>query len=197
MKNGSYIFNVKELGNAHQWNQQRALDFMLKGVSPILIDNTNTQRWEAKFYVERALEHGYQVKIREPETVWWLSRNVEQLAQKNQHGVPAEGIRNMVERWEDDFTVDAILKSEKPSFQKPNRSNGNGVKRENHSNNYDKNSHSMNGNGNISNGSSMNGKSKHQEQSSNEHSSILNGTQADDKRHSDSSILTATVAVDS
>ncbi len=35
-----------------------------KGVSPIIVDNTNTQKWEAKFYVEKAIEYGYEIVIR-------------------------------------------------------------------------------------------------------------------------------------
>jgi NEDD4-binding protein 2 len=59
-----YKFNPKELGNAHQWNQQRTLDSLQKGITPIIVDNTNTQKWEAKFYVEQALEHKYTIIIR-------------------------------------------------------------------------------------------------------------------------------------
>ncbi|NXK52875.1 N42L2 protein, partial [Chauna torquata] len=40
------------------------------GKSPIIIDNTNTQAWEMKPYVEVALEKGYRVEFHEPDT-WW------------------------------------------------------------------------------------------------------------------------------
>ena len=96
---------------AHQWNQIRAEDAMKKGVSPIVIDNTNVEAWEAKPYVEKGLQYGYDIKIAEPDTPWKF--NAEELAKRNKHGVPKEVIEEMIEKWEPDITVEDILKSEK------------------------------------------------------------------------------------
>jgi len=125
-KDGKYIFDPKELGNAHQWNQKRASDHISKGHSPIIIDNTNTCKWEAKYYVENALDAGYTVIIREPETVWWRTKDATQMAEKNSHGVPLDAIKRMIERFEWDFTPETILASEAPSFKKSPGSNGRG-----------------------------------------------------------------------
>ncbi|XP_030331469.1 NEDD4-binding protein 2-like 2 isoform X2 [Strigops habroptila] len=65
-----YTYNAAQLGDAHDWNQKRAKQAMEQGKSPIIIDNTNTQAWEMKPYVEVALEKGYRVEFHEPDT-WW------------------------------------------------------------------------------------------------------------------------------
>ncbi|XP_048197499.1 NEDD4-binding protein 2-like 2 isoform X1 [Perognathus longimembris pacificus] len=47
-----YRYNVNQLGDAHDWNQNRAKQAIDQGRSPVIIDNTNTQAWEMKPYVE-------------------------------------------------------------------------------------------------------------------------------------------------
>ncbi|KND04190.1 uncharacterized protein SPPG_01624 [Spizellomyces punctatus DAOM BR117] len=115
---GNYEFNAAKLAEAHEWNQERARDAISSRMSPIIIDNTHTQKWEAKPYVEMGLKQGYSIVVVEPETPWWKEKNVTELAQRNTHGVSAEAIQRMVERWEDDFTVDAILASERPGSRR-------------------------------------------------------------------------------
>ncbi|KAB1267751.1 NEDD4-binding protein 2-like 2 [Camelus dromedarius] len=65
-----YRYNVNQLGDAHDWNQNRAKQAINQGRSPVIIDNTNTQAWEMKPYVEMAIGKGYRVEFHEPET-WW------------------------------------------------------------------------------------------------------------------------------
>ncbi|NXT05348.1 N42L2 protein, partial [Prunella fulvescens] len=65
-----YTYNAAQLGDAHEWNRKRAKQAMEQGKSPVIIDNTNTQAWEMKPYVEVALEKGYRVEFHEPDT-WW------------------------------------------------------------------------------------------------------------------------------
>uniref|UniRef100_A0A8C4RHQ8 Uncharacterized LOC114649936 n=1 Tax=Erpetoichthys calabaricus TaxID=27687 RepID=A0A8C4RHQ8_ERPCA len=65
-----YSYDPSLLGDAHEWNQSRAKEAMEKGQSPIVIDNTNTQAWEMKPYVQLALEKGYNVEFHEPNTGW-------------------------------------------------------------------------------------------------------------------------------
>ena len=97
--------------------------FCHSGISPIVIDNTNTQKWEAKPYVQMAQSHGYTVKVMEPTTPW--AKNAQELTQRNQHGVPLHVIRLMLQRWETDFTVEAILASQKPRFSRREPWSGN------------------------------------------------------------------------
>jgi NEDD4-binding protein 2 len=81
MDEGVYKFDIKKLGDAHKWNQERAFVALKEKKSPIVIDNTNLQAWEPRPYVVKALEHGYRVEIREPETPW--KKDASELAKRN------------------------------------------------------------------------------------------------------------------
>lgn len=65
VENGVYKFDAKKLGKYHKLNQLRAEENMLKGVTPIIIDNTMTTAREAKPYVNLADKHNYTVIIKE------------------------------------------------------------------------------------------------------------------------------------
>lgn len=114
MEDGEYKFDPAKLQEAHQWNQNRTAQAMRKGISPIVADNTNTQAWEMKPYVEEAIKNGYRVEIREPNTPWKFDSD--ELVQRNTHGVPQEAIKRMIDRWEPDPTIEDILQSKKPNF---------------------------------------------------------------------------------
>jgi predicted kinase len=60
----------------------------------IIIDNTNIKLWEMRRYVEAAIENGYEVQIKMPETDWAF--NYKKCAKKNSHGVPEDTLKNMV-----------------------------------------------------------------------------------------------------
>ena len=126
---GHYVFNPTQLGNAHAWNQNRVKDALRDGVSPVVVDNTNTQRWEAKPYVQMALHHMYEVVVTEPDTPWKC--NAQELARRNTHGVPVEAIQRMLDRWETDFSVDAIMASQPPQRRGgPRKPQGNNRRRD-------------------------------------------------------------------
>jgi len=110
---GNYVFSPQRLGRAHEWNQQRAERAMKTGSKLIIVDNTHTQKWEAKPYVEYAQKYEYEVIFREPETSWKFNASV--LAQKNVHGVPQDKIQQMIDRWENDFTVENVLNAKDPA----------------------------------------------------------------------------------
>jgi len=112
MAGGKYEYDPEGIGYAHDWNQDRALKAMQKGISPIVIDNTNVEAWEAKPYVYMAIQYGYKVEIREPNTPWKF--NAEELAKRNTHGVPKDVIDKMITKWQPDITVGDILNAEKP-----------------------------------------------------------------------------------
>ncbi|KAJ7320248.1 hypothetical protein JRQ81_019759 [Phrynocephalus forsythii] len=110
--NGCWSYDTAQLGAAHDWNQKRAKQAMDQGTSPIIIDNTNTQAWEMKPYVEVALEKGYQVEFHEPDT-WWKF-NPEELERRNKHGVSREKIVQMLERYEYHMSVPIVMNSVLP-----------------------------------------------------------------------------------
>ncbi|XP_062983046.1 NEDD4-binding protein 2-like 2 [Elgaria multicarinata webbii] len=110
--NGCWSYNVYQLGAAHDWNQKRAKQAMDQGRSPIIIDNTNTQAWEMKPYVEAALEKGYRVEFHEPDT-WWKF-DPEELEKRNEHGVNREKIVQMLERYEYQMSIPIVMNSVLP-----------------------------------------------------------------------------------
>ncbi|XP_026531149.1 NEDD4-binding protein 2 [Notechis scutatus] len=69
-KNGQYQFDADCLADAHEWNWKRAKEAFEKRITPIIIDNTNTQAWEMKPYIALSQQHKYKVIFREPDT-WW------------------------------------------------------------------------------------------------------------------------------
>lgn len=95
---GKYDFNGKFLADAHAWCFSEAKRFMFSGVRVIILDNTNTRKWEYEKYIELAKQSGYIVKER-------IIGNTDEdslklYANRNQHGVPEESIKKMASRFE-------------------------------------------------------------------------------------------------
>jgi NEDD4-binding protein 2 len=125
-------FNPDLLGEAHQTTQINVEQSMKEGVSPIIVDNTNTQSWEMKPYVQLAKQYGYRWVTENPDSPWWQAlfsenmtdeqRNelIDTLYSKTKH-IPKpekEGdrdpIRMMLDRWEHNPTEEGILESKAP-----------------------------------------------------------------------------------
>lgn len=110
-KGDMYEYDPDRLTEAHQWNRERAKEAIKMGTNPIIIDNTNTQKWEFKPYVSMALNNNYHVEIMEPDTPWKFKEK--ELAKRTLHGVPEDQIRRMLERYEHNLTVAAIFNTTK------------------------------------------------------------------------------------
>ena len=121
----NYEFDPAKLPDAHVWNQQRVVEALQAGISPIVVDNTNKQAWEMKPYVEAAQGFGYEVRIEEPKTDWWKKNRprmsdqekdalARELASKNKHGVDQAGVRAMLDRWEHGVGLKEIMESRNP-----------------------------------------------------------------------------------
>uniref|UniRef100_A0A8I5ZLI8 NEDD4 binding protein 2-like 2 n=1 Tax=Rattus norvegicus TaxID=10116 RepID=A0A8I5ZLI8_RAT len=108
-----YRYNVNQLGDAHDWNQNRAKQAIDQGRSPVIIDNTNTQAWEMKPYVEMAIGKGYRVEFHEPET-WWKF-DPEELEKRNKHGVSRKKIAQMLDRYEFQMSISIVMNSVEPT----------------------------------------------------------------------------------
>uniref|UniRef100_A0A6V7L1S7 Smr domain-containing protein n=1 Tax=Bracon brevicornis TaxID=1563983 RepID=A0A6V7L1S7_9HYME len=104
---GVYQFDARKLEEAHVFNQTRVFTAMRKGLTPIIIDNTNTQAWEMRPYAAKAVEYGYIVETLEPNTPWAF--NPKELAKKNVHGVPRNKIEAMLDRFEHGITGEKLL----------------------------------------------------------------------------------------
>lgn len=95
---GRYEFDAKKLGGAHSWCKTKAETAMDLGVDVVIIDNTNTKRWEFQAYIELAEAFGYNVEI---EKVGQLDEsNLKVYANRNKHGVSLDVIRKQAQRFE-------------------------------------------------------------------------------------------------
>jgi predicted kinase len=115
MKDGEYRFDPSRLGEYHAANVKRVETAMGDECPCVIVDNTNTQSWEMKPYVELAMEHGYDVQIVEPEPVSFeeLMNRQAQRADQNK-ALPAEVVKRMLSRYEKNVTVEKILNSLRP-----------------------------------------------------------------------------------
>lgn len=112
---GQYRFDPKRLGEYHAANVNRTETFMNERCPCIIVDNTNTQAWEMKPYVELAVTHGYTVKIVEPEPVSFDELMARQAQRADQNkALPAEVVKRMLDRYEHNVTVETILASKRP-----------------------------------------------------------------------------------
>lgn len=107
IQNNVYVFDPNLLSQAHMFNQRNVLTATRKQVSPIIVDNTNTQAWEMRVYADLAVSAGYDLEIVEPSN-WWLFKESE-LSKRNVHGVPKAKIRNMIERYEKHITPKKLM----------------------------------------------------------------------------------------
>jgi len=128
MEGEEYKFDPTKLKEGHDWNQRRVWDAAKRKVNPIVVDNTTTMGWEAKPYVVIGMTEGYDVEIVEPDSPWWnqfrpnmsdeeIQNLAEVLAENSVHGVPVQGIVNMLKRWEFNLDPMKILRSSRPEFK--------------------------------------------------------------------------------
>lgn len=102
MADGLYLFNPKEIGAAHAWNQQRCQKLMERGErgEHVIVDNTNTCLWEMREYVRLARAHHYKLFFMEMSVPPFTLGMLETFAARNTHGVPLATIKAMASRWE-------------------------------------------------------------------------------------------------
>jgi len=118
-------FNHVHLPLAHETCFNRFKNAVDKGVSPLVVDNTNVSLRQIENYVVYASAAGYDVRLQEPESPWWkeyspylankqkhadkVEELIDILHQKNSHDVPKETLRHMVNMWEPNLTVDKVF----------------------------------------------------------------------------------------
>lgn len=85
---------------------------MKQGRTPLVLDNMNLEAWQCKRPVQMAIENGYNVVFIDVGTG---GKTVDELAQRNRHGVDRETLQRMVDKYEAEgpLTVERVLKSEK------------------------------------------------------------------------------------
>lgn len=100
-ENGVYRFDPTKLGINHAKTQQKCREALIAGKS-VVVDNTNTQAWEAKPYVMMAQELGIPVTFHRATGSY-----------QNLHGVPSEKVEQMKQRLED-LSIEKVLASQSP-----------------------------------------------------------------------------------
>jgi predicted kinase len=111
-----------ELGHLpalHLKNQDRTQKAMISGTSPIIIDNTNVEKWHLEPYVELAKKHGYRVEFAAPQYMQDIAKLAKegdspmklriaarQLSKRNVHGVPVDAIMKQLEKWHHDPKIE-------------------------------------------------------------------------------------------
>ena len=123
---------IEKLYPAHKWNQQRVRAAMQRGITPVVVDNTNIRIKEARVYMEMAIKYQYWPEIKESDSPWWLqirellknkqlhSDEIKNWANKlatgfehdgkyikNTHGVPEESIHRLLHKYQP-YTLDDI-----------------------------------------------------------------------------------------
>jgi predicted kinase len=91
IKDGKYQFDGSKIKDAHSWCQDQTRKAMEDEIGSITVSNTFTQEWEMEAYYKLAETYGYRV----------ISLIVENRhGGVNEHGVPAESLERMKNRFE-------------------------------------------------------------------------------------------------
>jgi 2',3'-cyclic-nucleotide 3'-phosphodiesterase len=94
-RGGTYKFDPAKLGTAHAWCASVFEYALRRGDETVVVDNTNTKLWEFKGYLDLAAKYGYDV------TVIRLKVDPKVAAARNLHGVPADKVQQMQDRFQD------------------------------------------------------------------------------------------------
>lgn len=95
-ENSAYEFKPEKLGYVHKTCQAKAASCMKAGMSPIVVDNTNTTYKEMEPYILLAATYQYDVVFMEPNTPW--KYNIDECFKRNTHNVPREKLEQMLKR---------------------------------------------------------------------------------------------------
>jgi predicted kinase len=87
------------LVTAHNNNFKNATSSMDKGISPVIIDNTNLTPSEPKRYIEYALNIGYSDSNIKFIDIGTAGLSPEELTNRNTHGVPLDKIKSMIQKY--------------------------------------------------------------------------------------------------
>ena len=99
IKDGKYEFDIDNLRKYHYLNFMASVESMKKGITPIVIDNTNITASNCRNYVDAGRTYGYEIQVVEPNTPWAF--NLEELVKRNTHEAPREVIEAMLFSYEE------------------------------------------------------------------------------------------------
>lgn len=99
MKENEYNYRADDLGSAHKFCQEKAVEAVKNDTNVIVIDNTNVKRWEMKFYLDLARQQLYRVVFVQPHPDWKDDPKV--LSSRNSHDVDETTIRKKIKAFEE------------------------------------------------------------------------------------------------
>lgn len=129
----SFHYSEERLPAARQWIFERFQVAITSGRSPIVLDRGNGLNDETRRFAQYAIDQGYRVELKEPDSPWWqeikelmrcrpdtnqrLEQWAKQLSQMSRetHRVPFSTIHRWMETWRVDLTVDEILRGTSPN----------------------------------------------------------------------------------
>jgi predicted kinase len=97
-----YVFVPYKISEAHQDCWGHYIDALFRKEERVVVDNTNMCSWEYANYVKLATKKGYTVRIICMSSGLHDETSVKTLAKRNSHGVNAETIARMKDRYEPD-----------------------------------------------------------------------------------------------
>lgn len=118
-------WSADRLHGAHKSTNFQFKNAIDKGITPVIVDNTNVRAQDMKSYVQYATDAEYDVSIQEPDSPHWkqykdylkdkygnkekIAEFAQLLHQKNVHGVPLNNIEQMIARWQPNLSVKDVL----------------------------------------------------------------------------------------
>lgn len=94
--------------DAREENQRQCFWSIKKGVSPIIIDDTNLELEDMRVYSVMAVEYNYMIEIITPSTSWALNPRI--LATKNSDRLSVMKIREMLQRYDQSLCVGDLFR---------------------------------------------------------------------------------------
>lgn len=103
---GEYRFDPRRIGEAHAACMRKFLLALGEEATTIVVDNTSCSYWEYENYCVAARQWGYAVEIVEFDVA---AEDVERVAARNTHGVPAEAVAAMWRRFQESRDTSATV----------------------------------------------------------------------------------------
>ena len=100
---GNYQFDPTRLQEVHEKCQETVHRLMRDGYSVLVVHNTFSQRWEMERYIRMARDNKYQLHVID---LFNAGLSIDQLVERNTHGVPYAAVHAMWERWQRDWRTD-------------------------------------------------------------------------------------------
>lgn len=105
--NGVYNFDASKLSEAHQQCLQSCIAAMKEKKELIVVDNTNTKKWEYEKYIEAAKNLNYCTEI--IEFIACCDEHALELAKRNVHKVPTEIVMRQYNRFQLDERAAKVI----------------------------------------------------------------------------------------